>query len=146
MKDKGCVISTRKDLAQVEVECLEGCHSCAAKNICLGQKQAKGLLSVKNPLQANPGDEVMIEIPESAYTRSLILVFGGLLLASLFGVTLGYGLSHLTGWPSSESSLAGLVLCIITMGCYLYVSFRKRNERHLYPRIIDIIKKGDCHG
>jgi len=146
MKDKGCVISTEKDLAQVEVECLEGCHSCAVKNICLGQKQSKGLLSVKNPIQASPGDEVMIEIPESAYTGSLILVFGGLLLASLLGVALGYGLSRLTGWPLSESSLAGLLLCVITMGCYFYISFREKNERHLYPRIIDIIRKGDCHG
>jgi positive regulator of sigma E activity len=147
MKDKGLVVATRDDLAQVEVQCLiESCGSCSARNLCTGQDKAKGLLEVQNPLRANTGDEVEIEIPETKYTQALILLFGTLLVAALLGMGAGYLLSPLVPLSSSAASLLGLILAVLGTGLGFFGYFRKKNKPHLYPVIINIIKKGDCHG
>ena len=147
MKDKGLVITTKDDLAQVEVQCLiESCGSCSAKSLCTGQNKAKGLLAVKNPLKACAGDKVEIDIPETKYNQILILLFGSLLSAALLGMGAGYLLSSFLPLSSSAASLLGLLLAVIGVGCILYCHFRRKLKNKLYPVIINILKKGDCHG
>lgn len=143
MRDKGLVVSTKNDLAQVEVHCLvESCQSCSALKICIGQKKSKGYLSVKNPLQASAGDEVEIEIPEGKYSRALIVLFASLLLASLSGLGIGHVLSYLFSSDLTLLSLYGLFFALFIAGIILFHYFRKKKNLHLYPVIIDIIKKG----
>jgi positive regulator of sigma E activity len=147
MKDKGLVISTKDDLAQVEVQCLiESCGSCSAKSLCTGQDQAKGFLAVKNPLKACVGDKVEIDIPETKYNQVLILLFGALLIAALLGMGAGYLLSSFLPLSSSAASLLGLLLAVIGAGGILNRHFRRTLKDQLYPVIINILKKGDCHG
>ena len=142
MRDKGIVITAEEDTAQVEVECfIESCQSCAAKSLCVGQNQSKGVLIVSNPLRAGPGDEVEIEIPESKYSRALILLFGSLLAASLLGIGLGSLLSPVLPFSSSVSSLLGLLLALIIACLLLLRYFRAKNKASLYPVIIDIAKR-----
>ncbi len=141
MKDKGRVVSTKNDLAQIEVVCLtDSCQECSARNICAGNNQSKGLLSVKNPLNASSGDEVEIEIPDTKYNIALILLFGSLLIASLLGMGIGYVLSPLLPLSSQETSFFGLLLFLIIAGIILWRHFQKKNKASLYPVIIDIIK------
>jgi positive regulator of sigma E activity len=147
MKDKGLVVSTKDDLAQVEVQCLiESCGSCSAKSLCTGQDKAKGLLAVKNPLKACAGDRVAIEIPETKYNQVLILLFGSLLIAALLGMGAGYLLSSFLPLSSSAASLLGLLLAVIGAGGILYRHFRRKFKDQLYPVIINILKKGASHG
>jgi positive regulator of sigma E activity len=147
MKDKGLVVSTKDDLAQVEVQCLiESCGSCSAKSLCTGQDKAKGLLAVKNPLKACAGDRVAIEIPETKYNQVLILLFGSLLIAALLGMGAGYLLSSFLPLSSSAASLLGLLLAVIGAGGILYRHFRRKFKDQLYPVIINILKKGAFHG
>jgi len=147
MRDKGLVINTKEDLAQVEVFCfIESCHKCSARSLCIGQDQSKGILSVKNPLKATPGDEVNIEIPDSKYNKALILLFSSLLLASLLGMGAGYFLSPLLLLSSSAGSLLGLLFALTAAVIILFRYFQKNNKNFLYPVIISIIKKGDHHG
>jgi len=142
MKDKGWVVSTKDNLAQIEVVCLtDSCQKCSAHNICAGNNQSKGLLTVKNPLNASSGDEVEIEIPDTKYNIALILLFGSLLVASLLGMGVGYVLSPLFPLSSQETSFFGLLLFLILAGIILWRHFQKKNKAHLYPVIIDIIKK-----
>lgn len=142
MKDKGRVVSTKNDLAQIEVSCLtDSCQKCSARNICAGNNQSKGLLTVKNPLNANSGDEVEIEIPDTKYNMALILLFGSLLVASLLGMGVGYVLSPLFPLSSQEMSFFGLLLFLILAGIILWRHFHKKNNTPLYPVIIDIIKR-----
>ncbi len=141
MKDKGWVVSTKDDLAQIEVACLtDSCQKCAARNICAGNNQSKGLLTVKNPLNACSGDEVEVEIPDTKYNMALILLFGSLLVASLLGMGVGYVLSPLLPLSSQETSFFGLLLFLIIAGITLWRHFHKKDNAHLYPVIIDIIK------
>ena len=146
MTDNGLVITTRKNIAEVEVNCFDGCHDCTARSLCIGNKQNKGRLSVKNPLDAMPGDEVKIQIPEDRYSQALTILFGGLLLALLLGMGGGYLISLLFTFPSSLASFIGLAAGLIFGGLVLSRVFRRKNKEQLYPVIVDIIKKGDCYG
>lgn len=147
MKDKGLVISTEDDLARVEVQCLiESCGSCSVKSLCTGQDKAKGFLAVKNPLKACAGDSVEIEIPATKYNQVLILLFGSLLIAALLGMGAGYLLSSYLPLSSSAASLLGLLLAVISTGGILFRHFRRKFKDQLYPVIINILKKGACHG
>ncbi len=147
MKDNGIVISTNKEFAQVEVKCLlESCQNCRARSLCIGQDQSRGMIAVRNPLSALPGDKVQIEIPERQYNKALILLFGSLLTAALLGMALGFLSSSLLPLSSSQASLLGLLLGIILAILWLFRFFRKKNKEILYPVIINITKKGDRHG
>lgn len=146
MTDSGRVITTEKGLAEVEVDCFEGCHDCTAKNLCIGNKQNKGRLSVKNPLHAHPGDLVRIKIPEDQYSRALILLFGGLLVSILLGMAGGYVSALVFSFPPSLVSFIGLTTGLAIGGLVLKRIFRRKNKKNLYPVIIAIIKKGECYG
>ena len=146
MTDVGLVISTEKGMAEVEVSCFEGCHDCSAKSLCIGNKQNKGLLCVKNPIRAHPGDKVKIRIPEDKYHLALIWLFGGFLAAIIFGMGSGYLLGSLLSLRSSFTGPIGLAAGLVFGGIVIARIFRSKNKELLYPVIIDIIKKGECYG
>lgn len=147
MKDRGVVISTHSDLAEVVVECLvEACSSCSAKVICTSQSPSKGRLAVKNPLRASVGDAVEIEIPEQRYNRALILIFSSLILASLSGLGIGSLFSLLFSLSPQTAGIIGFFLALFSAGAWLFRHFRKKNREFLYPVIMNIIHKGDSYG
>lgn len=147
MKDKGLVLNTKEDMAQVEVQCFaDFCQKCSAQSLCVGHNQSKGLLMVRNPLRASPGDEVEVEVPDTKYSRYLILLFGSLLAASLVGIGAGSLLAPLLPLSPSAASLLGFISALIIAGIFLSRYFGAKNKASLYPVIIDIIKKGERHG
>ena len=146
MKDNGLVVAAQGHSADVEVNCLTACQACSAKSLCIGQSQAKGILSVKNPLQASPGDRVTIEIPEEEYNKSLALLFGSLLFAALAGMAAGHFSSALLSLPTSTGSIIGLFLGILTAGIWLFRRFGKKMNHRLFPTITTIINKGGQYG
>ena len=140
------VVSVQDDLAQVKVACLEVCDSCAARNLCIGPSRTKGLLTVKNSLKANPGAEVMIDVPETKYNKALIVLFGSLLAASLSGMSLGYFISQYLPLSSSTASPLGFFLGAGLSVFWLVRYFHNSNRKHLYPKIIEITQQGDQNG
>jgi hypothetical protein len=58
----------------------------------------------------------------------------------------GYVLALVFSLPASMPSFVGLVTGLVTGGIILRRIFRRKNKDHLYPVIVDIIKKGDCYG
>ena len=147
MKDKGKVISTQGDLAQVEVDCFtEVCQKCSAHSLCIGQRQSKGILTVKNPLQASPGNDVEIDIPDKNYSKALIILFASLLLASLSGIGIGFFLSPFLPLSPSAASFACLLISLVITGLLLFRSFQKSDKFQFYPKIITILHKGENNG
>jgi len=146
MKDNGLVISARNKLAEVEVQCFAACHNCSAQSLCLGQSQSKGRVSAKNPLQAQPGDTVSLDIPETMYNKALILIFGTFLSAALLGMAAGHFSSPIFSLPSPASGILGLFLGLLAAGFWLFRFFRKKNNERLFPVITAIINKGGHHG
>ena len=145
MRDKGIVITTQGDLAKVLVACFSACEDCSARSLCLGHKNSQGLLSVKNSLHADPGDKVVIEVPESNYTKALIVLFGSLVFSAIGGMVVGYASALLFPFPSSQGSLLGFFLGIGAGMIWVIYYFRKNNLNDIYPNIIDITMKGDFH-
>lgn len=145
MKDNGWVLSSKDRFAQVEVHCLSSCQSCAAQSLCQRGQSSKGVLTALNPVHAHPGDEVQISVPESNYSRSLIVIFGSLLLSALGGLFVGYAFATFLPLSSSLTSLGGLFLGILLAGLRI-AHYLRRNQQYLYPKIIEIIKKGAHHG
>lgn len=145
MKDKGIVISTKAGFARVEVGCLNACKSCAARALCLKNDLDTGLLSVRNTLQAHPGDEVTIDVPDTMYSKTLIHLFAVLLGGCLSGLALGYLASRWISLGASESSLIGLCSGVLAAGFLLTFYFKKRNNSDLYPVITGITRKGEHH-
>lgn len=146
MKDKGSILSTTEDMADVEVQCLTVCHDCSVQSLCIGKDRSKGILSVRNPIKACPGDEVMIDVPDTKYSKALIQLFGGLLVTSLLGMSIGYAISSLLSLSPSILSLFGLITGLVLGGIWISHIFRTKNRENLYPVIINIIQKGGCHG
>ena len=140
------MLSTQGDLAKLQVDCLQSCQECPAHNLCVSPNHTQGFLSVQNPLNARPGDLVLIDIPEQNYTRALIIFFGVLLAAALTGMGAGYILSNFVPASSTQTSLPGFFLGIGLAIIWLFRYFRKSSLKYLYPKIIDIVNKGDCHG
>ncbi len=146
MQDSGLVISARNKLAEVEVQCFTACQNCAAQNLCIGQSQSKGLLSAKNPIHAQPGNSVSLEIPETQYNKSLILLFGTFLLAALLGMAAGHFSAALFSLPTPATSILGLFLGLFVSGFWLFRFFRNKNNDRLFPVITSIINEGGHHG
>jgi len=140
------VISVRNDLAWVKVSPKVSCCECSARSLCAGQKDGEGRLAVRNPLHAQPGDEVEIEVPETNYHKELIMIFGLLLLASLAGLALGYGLTPFRRFSPAENGFFGLVLGLFISAFGLFRYYRGRREKPGYPMIVGILKKGELHG
>ena len=140
------MIAIQGDLAQVRVECAQACQECSASSLCKGSAERDGIISVQNPMDAAPGDAVLIEVPEGRYNRALIGLFSGLLGGALLGTGAGYGLSGTLSLDPSISGplgfFAGLGLAIPGLNLY----FRKINQRILSPSVIEIIQKGERHG
>ena len=143
MKDKGIVIKTENNLADVKVECLSICNECGAHSLCIGKKESQGILKVKNPLQAKTGDRVDINVPEEKYSRALILLFGMLLAMSLGGIGAGYMCSFLFSLPAALMSLSGLALGLGLAVLFLLCRFKRMD--YLYPVITGIISYGGSH-
>ncbi len=146
MRDSGLVISVQGDLAQIQVSCSDACSDCSASSLCKGPNQSKGLIEARNPHNAAPGDEVQIEIPETNYNRALILLFGTLLVASVGGAFAGILLAGTLSLPSSQAGFFGFILGLGAAIPWLVRYFRTANLKSLYPVILDITKKGGCHG
>lgn len=136
------VVSTGTDMARVEVDCFSGCKDCTAQRLCIGEKNKSGILSVRNPVGALQGDRVILSVPEGHYSRSLIIIFGSLLLAVLAGGGAGYACGPLLSLAPSVSGALGLLAAVLVTGLWLSRYFRKANSALLYPVITEIIQKG----
>jgi len=75
------VDSTAGDMAWVSAQRQSTCGACGAQQTCgtrvlskvVGRKFAR--LEVRNPLRANPGDQVKIAIPEQALLKGAVAVY-----------------------------------------------------------------------
>lgn len=140
------MISVSNDTALVKVSPKVSCCECSARALCAGQKDAHGQLEVRNPLHAQPGDEVEIEVLEANYHKELIMIFGLLLGSSLAGLALGYGLTPIGRFSQAENGFFCLLAGLFLSAFGLFRYYRGRKEKLGYPVIIGILKKGDLHG
>jgi len=146
MKDRAVVLSVEGPLAWVRVKPQAVCGECAAKHLCLGRQDAAGLLAVRNPLDAQPGDEVEIEVPEAHYQRDMTRIFSVLLASSVAGFGVGYIARPVGFLGLDANALVGLLIGILAAGAGLLRYYRKQQKEAGLPVIVDILACGGAHG
>lgn len=146
MKDNATVVRLENGLAWVKVTPKVACCECSARTLCSARQDEEGKLAVRNPVDAHPGDEVEIEVPETDYGRALSAIFGWLLVVSLAGLTLGYILSPLRSLAAWINGFLGLLAGLIIGGLVVRRRYRPGKNDTAWPVIIDILKKGGSHG
>jgi sigma-E factor negative regulatory protein RseC len=108
------VVETEGEYAWVETQRRSSCGSCSAKGCgtgalskVLGRRSQR--LRVRNPIDARPGDAVVLGIDEQALLRGSLAVYIVPLLAMLAGALLGEVLAPQWGSePETLSLLLGL--------------------------------------
>jgi positive regulator of sigma E activity len=146
MKDSGTVVSLQGGLAWVKVTPKVACCECSARALCSAKQDDEGKLAVRNPLDARPGDEVEIEVPETGYSRALSTIFGLLLVVSLAGLALGYFLRPVGSLAPGENGLIGLLAGLLVGGLAVNRRYRAGRSDAAWPVVIEILKKGGSHG
>ena len=146
MKDSGTVVRLQDGLAWIKVIPKVACCDCSARALCSSKQDEEGTLGVRNPLGARPGDEVEIEVPETAYSRALSTIFGLLLIATLAGLALGYFLRPVRGLAPGENGLIGFVAGLVLGGLAVHRRYRAGAADASWPVVVAILKKGGSHG
>ena len=115
MEVTGTIIKLNKNITLVSSSC-NSCSTCASKDSCAMNMGADKIIEVLNPIQAEIGEKVLINIPPSRvisaatiiYILPLIIMFCGYfigvqimknetggVIGCLFGLLSGFGLSFL---------------------------------------------------
>ena len=113
------VVSVEGGSAAVAAEARTGCGGCAESGACgtaliaawLGGRQ--GRLRVANPIQAQPGDEVVVGLPERSLAQASRILYGlplaGLLAGLIAGHEFGAGSELLALWGGLLGLSAGFL-------------------------------------
>jgi sigma-E factor negative regulatory protein RseC len=151
-KEEGIVQEVRGEKALVLTDRHTMCGQCVAKGYCHMLGGGKEMLSearnggkemlseARNPIGAQPGDMVMVGIPEGSLTRASLVIYMVPAIGLVGGATLGYYLSKLYGHDQNVStligSLAGLGLAMIAVRLLSNTLSKKPSYQ---PEIIEIV-------
>jgi len=130
MEQQVRVIAVEKGEALVRGRRASACGDCAGKTSCstMGSWVERAVdLRVKNILRAQPGDEVVLDVPDSAVMKIAFRLYAiPMLVFVLFGL-LVRTLALSMGWPAVEAmaALAGLAGVLI-----YYVSYKVYLSKH----------------
>lgn len=149
------VIACEGDLAQVQAERQSTCGGCTARSGCgtslldrvFGRKAV--LMVARNPLQAQPGERVVVGVKEKGLVQASLMLYAlpllSLILFAVVGQLAADRLLHIAGeLPSILAGLLGLIagLALARRRCispndrdvYRVVILRRADEIGIYPR------------
>jgi sigma-E factor negative regulatory protein RseC len=137
MTERGLVIDTDEQIARVVVEKSADCGSC---NACSMGKGRTMIAEVENPINAQEGDSVLVEVSDKQILKAGVLVFMLPLAGLLSGV---FGISRIAqsmGFASSSGIIGGIggfaLLLLAAVGVYFYSGHLSKTGR----RSLKIIK------
>lgn len=133
MRELGRVVAVRGGLARVAITPKGGCDHCGLKGICQPGRGDREL-EVLNPLQAEPGDLVQIEVAARSAVGATLLVYILPLTTFLIGTWLG---GH---WFKNDSYAALLGFGFFGLTFLSLKILDKRLGRRFRPRIVEVLK------
>jgi len=139
MREKAVVVVTRGSKAKVEIVRTSACDHCKACSVGRGGKTLH--VWVDNPLKAEVGKEVEIEMKPSTILSAIFMAYGIPLIGFLIGIAIG-----LTGVFSINedfreifSLLTGLfTMALSFLGVHLF-SKRERSIKKYTSNIVNIL-------
>jgi len=110
-------------MAKVAITPKFACAHCSLRNVCL-QSGEKVYTEALNPLEAQVGDLVKVEMPAGSVYGSTFLLF----FMPLVALSLGFGLAQWAGFSQGPSIAFGL----LSVGGWFLLLWRieKRRSRH----------------
>jgi len=140
-KEEGIVQEVRGEKALVLTDRHTMCGQCVAKGYCHMLGGGKEMLSeARNPIGAQPGDMVVVGIPEGSLTRASLVIYMVPAIGLVGGATLGYYIAKLYGHDQNVSTLigglAGLGLAMIAVR---FLSNTLSKKPSYQPEIIEIV-------
>jgi len=142
IEEPAIVIESRGDLARVETQRKTTCGGCAATNTCgtsvlakvFGQKRT--ILTVRNPIGADAGEQVILGLPEASLPKASFLLYILPLLSLLIFSLLGewaWGLFFATSTEPAAivCGLLGLLMGLKGVGLYT-----RNNTNQKYQTVI----------
>ena len=143
--EKGIVTSETSDgRIEVRVSRSEACGSCEAKGACsaLGGSTADIILLVENSLDAEIGDEVLLEMAEGAVMKASAAVYLVPAVNLILGGLVGAGLSKLLHADRDAATLLGAALGLL-VGLVLSGAIGgKMSKNPTYvPTLLEVIRR-----
>lgn len=113
IEQQGRVIAVDGSVAQVQIGGRSGCPACDAGEGCgagifgrlLNRSEAR--LSLANELNLQPGDPVLVGLPETTLLRLVMRLYGWPLLAALGAGALAFALCQLMGVTDLSAASTG---------------------------------------
>ncbi len=148
--EQGKVVAIDGDVASVEVIQQSSCQACSANKAC-GTKVLKGLFQTKRHYlkmsfshieqTLRVGDNVEIDIEESALLRSSLLVYV-LPLFSLVGMALAFNIWFQSEWLSMLGAVIGFTVALFFARAY---SMQQSHSELFQPRLSRVLVPVSSH-
>jgi len=120
IEEMGRVISVDGELAWVSTQRLRACGHCAEQGGCgtalVAQMRSQKSVRIRarNPIQARPGEQVVLGVEEGAFLRATALLYGIPLLTLIGGSLAGQWVEWRTG--AMEMELLSLIGGLLGLG------------------------------
>lgn len=143
IEETATVISVEGETAEVETQRRSSCGGCEAKAGCgtsliasvFGKRRS--LIRVSNPIQAQPGEQVVIGLSEGPFLRAAMAVYLVPLLAMIGGAIVAEWLAIQSA--STTTELASLIGGLLGLGAglaWLYRFSRKQQGEGAYRAVV----------
>jgi sigma-E factor negative regulatory protein RseC len=136
LKENAIVVSTSHGLAKVAIVRSEACGSCPAKSMCSAAKGNLNILEVRNPVEAKPGEKVVIELQPAMLVKATAMLYLLPAVAMVAGATAGWLRSG-----SDMGAMAGALAGFAASSLFLYVHGRKQ-KAEIGPKISKVLAPG----
>ena len=146
IEESARVVSVDGDLAEVETQRRNACGGCDAKAGCgsallanvFGNRRSR--IRVLNPIQARPGDQVVIGLDEGPFLRAAFALYAVPLLTMIGGALFGEWLGLRAA--AEDTELAGLLggLLGLILGLGWLRRFARRTDRDARYRAVVLRK------
>jgi sigma-E factor negative regulatory protein RseC len=136
LKETARVVSTSHGQAKVAIVRSEACGNCPAKSSCSAASGNINVLEVRNPVEAKPGQKVVVELQPEALVKATAMLYLLPATAIVTGAT--------AGWLRSGSDLgamAGALAGFATTSLYLFWDGR-REKTAKGPTISKVLSPG----
>lgn len=136
LKEAATVVSTSASKAKVAIIRSEACGNCPAKTMCSTASGNINVLEVRNPLEARPGQKVIIELQPEALVKATAMVYLVPAIAMVTGAT--------AGWLQADTDLGsmfGALTGLIAASLFLFWHGR-RGKTTKGPKISKVLSPG----
>ena len=139
MREKAIVVAYKGNKAQVEILRSSACDNC--KGCAVGTKNKTFRVWVNNPLNAEIGQRVEIELESSIFLSATFIAYIVPLLAFLIGIILGYKFADFFNFTLVEpfAFLIGIGIMFISYLIIHISSVKGKNSNKYTSCIVNIL-------